>query len=326
MAAPGSSSGPSLNGPCPRSERGRRLARRARRVLTSPIDLSLSLLGGEGRRRMSCISDRAVLRVIRCSHHGARRCATAPPAPRLRAVRTRGALSSLAAVGPPILGRRCVKVLLVGHHSLLPAPPGEGRGPPSSQVLADPQGDRPNGIRWEYLASLTLRDARVTRGSRTCLTWPATSLSTHRVAGAGQALDGATRRPLERSFGTDLSDVRIHSHRSSDAASRTIGARAFTSGNQLSFALGAYRPNEPDGQRLLAHELAHVVQQRGGTGNASGPATDPEADADRAAAAATAPVCPRLCTPTVRERFGEAATSAPCPSPTATPAGCLTRS
>ncbi|MGG5820898.1 eCIS core domain-containing protein [Falsiroseomonas sp. HW251] len=82
--------------------------------------------------------------------------------------------------------------------------------------------------------------------------------------GTGTPLDAATRAAFERQFGRDFSRVRIHDDAKADAASRRIGARAFTIGDNIAFAGGEYEPETPEGRRLLAHELTHVVQQSGG--------------------------------------------------------------
>lgn len=77
-------------------------------------------------------------------------------------------------------------------------------------------------------------------------------------AGGGAALDPDVRRSMESAFGSDFSGVRVHTN--SDAAPR-IAATAFTVGNDIHFAPGAYQPASRSGQWLLGHELTHVVQQ-----------------------------------------------------------------
>ena len=80
-----------------------------------------------------------------------------------------------------------------------------------------------------------------------------------------------TGRPLERSigaemgrrFGRDFSQVRVHDDDAADAASRAVAAAAFTVGHHLVFGRGRYAPATADGERLLTHELTHVVQQAG---------------------------------------------------------------
>jgi hypothetical protein len=67
---------------------------------------------------------------------------------------------------------------------------------------------------------------------------------------------------MERGFGHDFRDVRVHAGPSDGALAQRINARAFTVGSDVFFAPGQFRPDSFGGQRLLAHELTHVVQQR----------------------------------------------------------------
>lgn len=84
--------------------------------------------------------------------------------------------------------------------------------------------------------------------------------------GNGAPLPAGERAFFEPRFGRDLSDVRIHDGDAADSASRSIAARAFTLGNDIAFARGEYRPGTDDGRRLMAHELAHVMQRDGDGG------------------------------------------------------------
>ena len=77
-------------------------------------------------------------------------------------------------------------------------------------------------------------------------------------------LDGGARSGLERHFGRGFGDVRVHDDEPAHEEARRLGARAFTVGSDLYFGRGAYSPGTPGGMALLAHELAHVLQQRGG--------------------------------------------------------------
>jgi ribosomal protein S18 acetylase RimI-like enzyme len=77
---------------------------------------------------------------------------------------------------------------------------------------------------------------------------------------AGQKLPAAVQQKMESFFGTDFSDVQVHS----GPEASSIGALAFTQGSNIYFAPGQYNPNSHFGQALLAHELTHVVQQRSG--------------------------------------------------------------
>lgn len=105
---------------------------------------------------------------------------------------------------------------------------------------------------------------------------------------SGQPLDSATQEKTGAAMGYDFSDVRVHTSPESDNLNRELGAKAFTSGQDLFFRQGAYEPNSSGGQELIAHELTHVVQQgtgavsSGGSGmtvNAPGDTFEHEADA-----------------------------------------------
>jgi len=77
----------------------------------------------------------------------------------------------------------------------------------------------------------------------------------------GQPLTASQRTFFESRLGADLARVRIHTNRSADVAARALGAYAYTRGNNIVFRGDQYRPDTPEGSRLLAHELTHVVQQ-----------------------------------------------------------------
>ena len=84
-----------------------------------------------------------------------------------------------------------------------------------------------------------------------------------RRRGKGAPLETGMRERLESSLGEPLGDVRVHTDPEADALARSVSARAFTTGTDVYFAQGEFRPSTGDGQRLIGHELAHVVQQRG---------------------------------------------------------------
>ncbi|MDQ0079514.1 eCIS core domain-containing protein [Arthrobacter oryzae] len=79
---------------------------------------------------------------------------------------------------------------------------------------------------------------------------------------AGQAIDIGTRGKLETAFGADFTDVRLHTNAAAGVTAQGLRAAAFTRGNHITFAPGRYAPNSDAGKYLLAHELAHVLQQR----------------------------------------------------------------
>jgi hypothetical protein len=107
--------------------------------------------------------------------------------------------------------------------------------------------------------------------------------------GSGQSLPGDLRGKFEQSLGTDLGGVRVHTHSAAAEASQSLGARAYAVGQDVFMGAGEYNPSSPDGASLLAHEVAHTVQQRGAAAGpqtkleVSSPGDAHEADADRAA-------------------------------------------
>jgi hypothetical protein len=88
---------------------------------------------------------------------------------------------------------------------------------------------------------------------------------------------------MERSFGSSFADVRVHSDDSAGRLAADLGAAAFTRGCDVYFGTGRYEPGTPSGRLLLAHELAHTVQQEAPH---TDPVSEPEAPAERAAARA----------------------------------------
>jgi hypothetical protein len=84
------------------------------------------------------------------------------------------------------------------------------------------------------------------------------------VRSPGQPLDPPTRAFLEPRFGHDFSTVRVHTDPVAARSAGAIAAQAYTVGSDMVFGAGRYAPASRDGQRLLAHELAHVLQQQSG--------------------------------------------------------------
>ncbi len=81
---------------------------------------------------------------------------------------------------------------------------------------------------------------------------------------SGEALDPAVAADMSARLGADLSDVRIHRDATASDSARAVNANAYTVGSDIVFQSGQYDPASPAGQRTLAHELTHVVQQRAG--------------------------------------------------------------
>ena len=82
--------------------------------------------------------------------------------------------------------------------------------------------------------------------------------------GGGTPLSDEARSFMEPRFGTDFSDVKVHTDSSAVQMNQDIQAQAFTHGQDIYFNSGKYTPDTNEGKSLLAHELTHVVQQRGG--------------------------------------------------------------
>jgi len=81
----------------------------------------------------------------------------------------------------------------------------------------------------------------------------------------GRPLDSAARAFFEPRLGRDLGSVRIHNDAQAAVSARSVGASAYAVGSQIVFGAGHYQPATDQGRRLIAHELAHTVQQSGGT-------------------------------------------------------------
>lgn len=81
--------------------------------------------------------------------------------------------------------------------------------------------------------------------------------------GRGQAMEGSTRSKMEGAFGTSFSDVEVHTDSNAANLAGEMNARAFTVGNHIAFGAGEHKPGSLVGDALMAHELAHVEQQRG---------------------------------------------------------------
>ena len=83
--------------------------------------------------------------------------------------------------------------------------------------------------------------------------------------GGGRPLDDAVRDRMQSAFSADFSRVRIHDDAGAAQLNRLVSARAFTTGSDIFFGSGQYAPSTPQGERVLAHELAHTLQGDPGT-------------------------------------------------------------
>jgi hypothetical protein len=92
---------------------------------------------------------------------------------------------------------------------------------------------------------------------------PSLSSSLKNSRGRGKLLPQSTRRRMEHSFGADFSKVNIHTDSNAVQMSRDLHAQAFTHGHDIYFNQGKFDPSTKPGKHLLAHELTHVIQQKG---------------------------------------------------------------
>jgi hypothetical protein len=93
---------------------------------------------------------------------------------------------------------------------------------------------------------------------------PELEQSVQQRKGKGQPLTDAIRQPMEQAFGgVDFGAVNVHTDAQADQLNQAIQAKAFTTGQDIFFRQGAYQPASQTGQKLIAHELTHVVQQEG---------------------------------------------------------------
>jgi hypothetical protein len=145
-------------------------------------------------------------------------------------------------------------------------------------------------------ASCTTRSAAVAEHARPFRATAAATPIDDVLRERGRALDGRVRASMESRFGHDFSRVRVHADDRAAHAAAALDARAWTLGDHLVFGRGQYAPGRRDGDWLLAHELAHVVQQTGtplalhrGSAATTAAGADPlEHEASAAAAAVVA--------------------------------------
>jgi hypothetical protein len=88
-----------------------------------------------------------------------------------------------------------------------------------------------------------------------------TEAQIHSIRGGGHPLPASARTFFEPRLGYDFSQVRVHTDTQAAGSAKAINSRAFTMGHDIVFGAGQYAPETDQGQRLLAHELTHVVQQ-----------------------------------------------------------------
>ncbi|WCM54378.1 DUF4157 domain-containing protein [Pseudomonas sp. WJP1] len=156
------------------------------------------------------------------------------------------------------------------EHSLARAPATEHDAPPSSspgarlllqRKCACGAGAGSSGECDGCAARRSLDLQRKENGAHSGQGIPSTVSDT--LARPGRPLDSDTRSFMENRFNNDFTTVRIHDDSAAAASAEAVDARAYTVGQDIVFAGGQYQPHTDSGRHLLAHELAHTVQQQG---------------------------------------------------------------
>lgn len=161
-------------------------------------------------------------------------------------------------------------------------------GQPGNGVAFARHIQRRYGNRYVQLAASVARRSVAYSGGEVA---PEVEQAIQQARGGGWPLDRQVQASMEDAFGADFGQVRVHTGPQADALNQSLSARAFTTGHDIFFGEGQYNPQSSAGQELLAHELTHVVQQRGAVQAklAVGPADDAyEREADAVARAVVA--------------------------------------
>ncbi|WP_156390907.1 MULTISPECIES: DUF4157 domain-containing protein [unclassified Nocardioides] len=138
--------------------------------------------------------------------------------------------------------------------------------------------------------------------------------------GSGRALDADVRRRMETAFNTSFSSVRIHDDSQSAKLNSAVSATAFTTGKDIFFGQGAYAPNTAQGDKVLAHELAHTLQPDGGAARTVAPGVSPRAHAAIVRSVATTHTVRRGIFDSIFGKKKPAQAPAPAPAAAAKPA------
>lgn len=130
--------------------------------------------------------------------------------------------------------------------------------PPALQPLADSPND--NSI-WRKCAACGKQELIQAKGEGPITPTDTLESQLSATSGTGTAMPSSTRTDMEEAFGADFSGVQLHTNSSAVQMNEQLGARAFTTGQDIYFNKGEYQPESNEGKRLLAHELTHTIQQ-----------------------------------------------------------------
>lgn len=110
-------------------------------------------------------------------------------------------------------------------------------------------------------SSTTVQRSEFSSNKSVVSPWVQTTIQ--KTQGKGRAMDGDIKTFMEERIGADFSKVNIHTDASAIQMNQQLGAKAFATGNDIYFNQNQYQPNHHEGQKLIAHELAHTLQQTG---------------------------------------------------------------
>ena len=156
----------------------------------------------------------------------------------------------------------------------------------ADRVMGMPESRVADNVRGPQVQRLQRKEA----GAQAPAMGPETEAKVESQTSGGRPLPAPALDSFEHRFGQDFGHVRVHTDGPAADAAQAVNARAFTLGNHIVFGAGEFAPDTVSGQRLLAHELVHVVQQGGRAdgGGAIQRKAMPEADTDAPAPATTA--------------------------------------
>jgi len=259
------------------------------RMLTarSPSPKAGATLGDRLSSRAAGLNDKAVTAEYRANSVAATR-----PAP----TASKSAKSELRLGGVPSANAAAKQAVTVAGAGASGAP---GSPNPTTNTFGTTPWVPPHVRRlFEPNLEIDLGGARVYLHERASPLFLGTADAAARASGLrtdGEPLSTQARQYFEPRFGADLSIARLHTGADADLAAKELGARAFTIGRHIAFRAGEYNPGSAMGRRVLAHELAHVVQQSGAVGASGGSAhRSLESEAELAAEQALAGRVPRL--------------------------------
>ncbi len=128
----------------------------------------------------------------------------------------------------------------------------------TKQIQRQPEGE-------EEVQTMLIQKQNCTECANTEEPRVQTSPESHVASCSGQALSSSTKNYFEPRFGKKFNDIKVHTCNTAVQMNRDLNAQAFTYGNNIFFNKGKYNPEASDGKKLLAHELTHTIQQKGGS-------------------------------------------------------------